>query len=286
MSIERRLPQDELPPWRERRFISLLDILMWLRGDFIFQISSLLSGTSQMYGPEEALKEQVLTEYNRSSVRAKLEGWGKILEKLGARGPVATIQRWKEGLDDPNFSWADMRTAAKELHGRVEDELKETSLWIIPAERALQFRGRPPFGDQVASHFSPANEDIGDGVYCLLLGRGTATVFHLMRVMEVGLRALAASLNDPTLDPKRNPSWETILKRGDKELGKPLKERSPEWQSDEEFFSTAHANLRAVKDAWRNPTMHIERRYDPEEAQDVWNAVRAFMRHLAQKLTA
>ena len=106
-----------------------------------------------------------------------------------------------------------------------------------------------------------------------------------MRVMEVGLRALGASLDDPGLDPKTNPTWERILARGDKELQKPLSERSPEWQKDEEFFSAAHANLRAVKDAWRNPTMHVERRYDPEEAEDVWSVVKAFMRHLSQKLS-
>jgi hypothetical protein len=42
--------------------------------------------------------------------------------------------------------------------------------------------------------------------------------------------------------------------------------------------------LRAVKDAWRNPTMHVRIAYDEEESRDVWNTVRVFMRHLATKL--
>ncbi len=31
--------------------------------------------------------------------------------------------------------------------------------------------------------------------------------------------------------------------------------------------------------------MHIERRYNDEEAREVWNATRAFLRHLATKLS-
>jgi len=68
-------------------------------------------------------------------------------------------------------------------------------------------------------------------------------------------------------------------------LKKPLSARSPEWRVDEQFFSTATANLRAVKDAWRNPSVHVEIFYDPETVSDIWNAVRAFMRHLVTRLS-
>jgi hypothetical protein len=44
------------------------------------------------------------------------------------------------------------------------------------------------------------------------------------------------------------------------------------------------AHLHAVKVAWRNPTMHIVNQYTPEQAEEVFNAVRGFMRHLASKL--
>jgi hypothetical protein len=105
-----------------------------------------------------------------------------------------------------------------------------------------------------------------------------------MRVVEVGLRALGHSLNDPSLDPKRNPTWEAILKKCDTELQKPRQQQSPEWAADSTFFANAAANLRAVKEAWRNPTLHVEISYDEERAVEVYSAVRAFMRHLATKL--
>jgi hypothetical protein len=127
--------------------------------------------------------------------------------------------------------------------------------------------------------------DIEEAGKCLACNRSTAAVFHLMRVMEVALRVLAKTLNDQRLDPKRNPSWDSILKKCREELEKDRRNRAPEWVTDEVFFSSVATTLMGVKDAWRNPTMHVEINYDEERALDVWNHVRAFMRHLATKLS-
>jgi hypothetical protein len=103
--------------------------------------------------------------------------------------------------------------------------------------------------------------------------------------MELGLRSLGKSLNNPKLDPLCNPSWESILKKCDDELKLPLEDRSPEWRKDDGFYSEATGNLRAVKNAWRNPTLHIDRSYDPERSLDILQAVKGFMRHLAERLS-
>ena len=166
---------------------------------------------------------------------------------------------------------------------RLKDDLSQTMLYAVQPEATKYFEPTP-FGDAVATAFKSSSRDIGDAGKCLALGQGTACVFHLMRVMEVGLRSLGKSLNNPDLNPKRNPSWEAILKKCDDELAKHLKDRSPEWRSDDLFNSKAIANLRAVKNAWRNPTMHVEINYEPGEAEDVFNAARGFMRHLSAKL--
>lgn len=107
--------------------------------------------------------------------------------------------------------------------------------------RKCGFLKTNPLGEEIPAKFPSARDDIEEAGKCLAFGRGTGCVFHLMRVMEVGLRGLGQSLNEPSLDPKRNPSWEAILGRGDKELQKKLSDRSPEWRADETFFSTAQA---------------------------------------------
>jgi hypothetical protein len=40
-------------------------------------------------------------------------------------------------------------------------------------------------------------------------------------------------------------------------------------------------DLQVVKMSWRNPTMHIVRTYTPEEAQQIFGAVKTFMGRLA-----
>src|ERR1022692_1963559 len=114
------------------------------------------------------------------------------------------------------------------------------------------------FGRRACEAFPSTLIDLEEASRCLAANRHTASVFHLMRVLEVALRELGRSLNDPTLDPKTNPSWERILHRCDVELAKSFTQRCAEWQADPGFYSEATANLRAVKVAWRNPTMHIE----------------------------
>ena len=130
--------------------------------------------------------------------------------------------------------------------------------------------------------FPTTDFDIEGAGKCIAFGQGTACVFHLMRVMEVGLRVLGDALNLPSTS---NRNWDDILNKADKEVKTRRTDQSPEWQADEVFFSSAVAHLRSVKTAWRNPTMHIEAKYTEEEAEDIWNHVASFMRHLSTRLS-
>jgi hypothetical protein len=177
-----------------------------------------------------------------------------------------------------------LSTMFGDLVNRMQDELESMDIILLDASEVELYEESLKLFSPASEAFGSACDDIEEAARCLALQRGTACVFHLMRVMEIGLRALGKALTNPDLDPGRNPTWETILKKCDDELKKPLADRSAEWRIDGQFFAESTANLRAVKDAWRNPTLHVERSYDNERAREVWNAVRAFMRHLATKL--
>jgi hypothetical protein len=53
-----------------------------------------------------------------------------------------------------------------------------------------------------------ASFDIEEAGKCLAFDRGTATVMHLMRVLEVGLKALAK-----VLQIAYAPSWDSYIKK-------------------------------------------------------------------------
>jgi len=172
-----------------------------------------------------------------------------------------------------------------DLHNRVVDDFARHILFAIPRAQGAYFEQKGTlYGDKVAKAFPSAMDDIEEAGKCYATDRSTACVFHLMHVTEFGLRAMAKALNDPTLDPQKNPSWENILRKCDLELQKPIKDRSALWAVKDQFFSQATANLRSVKNAWRNPSMHVGKKYNPDEALDILNAVGGFIRHLAIEL--
>jgi len=203
--------------------------------------------------------------------------------ELGCLISVKAIEK-AQGVAQSGKSASELHLALFHVTETVHDELASVLLLEVPPSSREMFEAKRLFGSDVADKFARAGVDIEEAGKCFALERYTSCVFHLMRVMERGLRVFAESLNDPTFDPTKHPSWREILKRCDEELKKPRDKRAPQWQTDEHFFSEATAKLWAVKDAWRNSTMHVELTYTEEQAKDVFNAVKGFMRTLATKL--
>jgi hypothetical protein len=52
---------------------------------------------------------------------------------------------------------------------------------------------------------------------------------------------------------------------------------------DKEFFEELHASLDAVRNPWRNATMHVERKYTDDEADHIFVAAKGFMAKLASR---
>jgi hypothetical protein len=106
-----------------------------------------------------------------------------------------------------------------------------------------------------------------------------------MRAMELGLKALAQSLGapDPLESAKRN--WGSILDT----IAEKIKDRDSgtrpwTYPSDKSFFLEMHASLNAVRMAWRNPTMHVEKRYTVDRAENIFLCVSTFMKMLASRM--
>jgi hypothetical protein len=232
----------------------------------------------------------VYLRHHLTKVRdVQILGFGHLIEmlrKLGLNNSEDQALRVLELVANPKqTNMQEYAETLQALSDRVIDEAGRHEFFMIPSHKLRVYKeARDFFGEQVNTAFPSAQKEIENAAKCYAFGRNTACVFHLMRAMEVVLRLLSSSLNDPDLDPKKNPSWERILLRCDEQLKLPVEKRSPEWKKDDQFYSDATANLRAVKNAWRNPTMHVERDYDEEETVDVVSAVRGFMKHTANKL--
>ncbi len=182
------------------------------------------------------------------------------------------------------WPFSDVWKLLPEAMNRIEDECKRHLLMQIEPDYGKYF-SNPQFFDpqdsaakKVSVQFSSAGEDIAEAGKCLACGRSTACVMHLSRVLEVGLTTLANEVG-----VLRQNDWGGYLRGIDEELQRRFTTsgaRTP----DEQFYAECYAMFDSVRRAWRNPTMHVEKTYTSERAEEILVAVRSFMRHLSTKL--
>ena len=104
-----------------------------------------------------------------------------------------------------------------------------------------------------------------------------------MRVMEIAVRAVARCLGvpDPTRPAEKN--WGVVLG----EIWKGIEAKWPTVAArsvgDGATFEALHASLDAVKNPWRNPTMHPANKYTDYEAEHIFTAVKGLMMRLASR---
>ncbi len=129
----------------------------------------------------------------------------------------------------------------------------------------------PPFGHEVDDAFPKVAGEISEASKCLAFSRPTATVFHLMRAMELAVERLGEALGKSVT----GKVWGVMLA----DISKAIEEMPKGKARD--TWSSVHSHLYHVKQAWRNDTMHPKTTYTETEAVAVFQAVKSFMTVLA-----
>lgn len=222
--------------------------------------------------------DETYREDERGDDTKALESLAKECRALGLTLSCKAIRRLEARLSDETFSRNDFGAGIKEIETRIKDELEDILFFYVPKERRHYYTNRLLFGSEAENAFPGASFDIEECGKCLALGRGTTCVFHLMRIMEILLKDLGKKLRIPYA-----PSWESYLSQIEKRISAKHRTKGIQWKRDEPYYTDLLGDLRAVKIAWRNPTMHVRRNYALEEAEDVFRAVRTFARRLSSR---
>ena len=204
----------------------------------------------------------------------------KPLAELGVPVTLVALDNLIKWLSAKKVTHGTLLETMKQIEGRFGDELSLIKLLALTEPTARYFASSEPlFGQDVFDKFGDATDDIEGAGNCLALGQGTACVLHLMRVMEVGLKALAKLLAIPYA-----PSWESYIAQITTRIGAKHKTKGVKWKRDEPFFRDLNGDLIAIKQSWRNPTMHVGRKYQPDEAEEIFRAVKRFMNRLVERI--
>ena len=200
----------------------------------------------------------------------------KHCEEMGLEFSAMHLKRISESDDLRQLSY--ILKSLEEVQQRVWDELNARVYVQISPDGAKYYEPAfPPFGQLVFDQFPTAIDDVVEASNCLALERNTAAVFHLMRVMEAALRVLTNELGIPYA-----PSWESYLRQLNSLIEGDWKAKSPELRSKQTFYKEITGDLQTIKTAWRNPTMHIVKSYNHDEAVRIYDCVKHLMERFAE----
>jgi hypothetical protein len=208
------------------------------------------------------------------------------LRTLGTKTALMSASKLLAAVSEPaGFQWNEVIRLGDEIHGRLVDELSLVKAFVLEDTKAVLYEPPDPlFGLEVAAKFpTEAAFEIDEAAKCLALNRPTAAVFHLMRTLEVAIRAVARCLQipDPLKPAERN--WGFILGEIAKGINTEWPGTAARMSGDGMFFESLRASLEAVRNPWRNATMHVEKKYTEDEAEHVFVAVKGFMKTLASR---
>jgi len=175
-----------------------------------------------------------------------------------------------------------LATLMQEVHENVIADLCSAWFLMIPHDKREYYEQRgQPFGQLVADTFPSAVGDIAAASRCFALDEWTACVFHLMRVLEHGLRSLAMAVGLGA-DAMSHENWKNVIDQIEKQIRAMENEpKTPEKVERIQRLSSAAAQFRYFKDAWRNHVSHSHASYGPQEGERAWIHVKAFMEQAA-----
>ena len=272
--------------------VSLLKMLRFYAERFC-RDSSLLG---QLYAHINASSGSVITEVDPWSIGAgALGSLERDCEAIGLASTLAQIKRIKpiftEGTS--NINYQNLVRDVIEVQIRLNDELESRLCFCIETEKSQYMQAFGPASDPaipsplemawepVFVSFSSVKYDTLEAFKCYALGHNTACVFHLMRVLELGLTALGQVFGVSLAHTNWGNAIEQIESKIRGMHTDPAWKALPDCKEQQEFYSQAASHFGILKDAWRNYTAHVRGKYDEQEASDIMVSVRAFM----QKLT-
>jgi hypothetical protein len=257
---------------------TLWDFMQKLESAYLFRVSRTLEQVMTTLSHPVA-KGHPVTEAAAAGMVGELAALRGELEAVDLPFSVRLLDRVIVSLGKtPPPTHDSLAFTFGELAMRIEDELKEMLVLQVGREQAKYYTDRTPFGPEVAQRFPGLGiDDLEEMSKCFALERYTACVFHVMRVLEVGLQALATKLKI-TLDRERN--WRNILNSVQGAI-KGLPRTTAEEKAHLGLCSEVAAHLQNVKDAWRNDVMHPRASYTEAQALDVMRNGKALMAKLA-----
>jgi hypothetical protein len=260
---------------------SLLDVLTVYAKDFVhigeiirdLEFETRMAARSSYKYPKPKLDKlrDDISHIQAICVRIELSTTAKVLERA------------IPGLVD-GVSWADVRSFYECFQVTFAAELDSQLFLFMPSDQA-RFYSEEETGIDVAESFklldgfANARTDLRKAGSCFACGMFTASVYHQMRIAELGLVSVAVSLNVPE---DQRMGWDVLLRQCYSKMKEfeAAKIKPPNWKDRREVYSALLSLFELVKNGWRNPVSHIPRVYDKSKAKRMFSHIHSLMETL------
>lgn len=171
----------------------------------------------------------------------------------------------------------DLRTEIRVLQETVDGELVGHQFAYVAQDKTKEYLNWQATWGRVLDTFQDAKKEIDQAVICFSFELYMATVFHMMRVAELGLRNLAAKVNVTLKHSIELEDWNSILVAVENRLDQLHNApRTPIRQTELKLYSDVASHLRYMK-PWRNDIAHCRFSYEEGDAKSALTRVRELM---------
>jgi hypothetical protein len=191
---------------RSRLLWSLWEMLEFNAAAFYeatFELTALLSWIRAQQDDKDSIfyKGKRLDDSDRHIfIAPRFKKIHEHLVTLGAQITLLAVRDAEESINDTEADWERVKDDISDINKTLKRELTTVTLLALEKKAQSYFCPTGPlFGSEVQHKFNTTSFEIDEAAKCLALGRPTACVFHLMRVMEIAVRAVARCLGVRTL---------------------------------------------------------------------------------------
>lgn len=229
--------------------------------------------------------DHAVTSDDRDVLLSALSPLSHELVKFDCRTALSTVRKIDAGFQSAAITYARAMQLIDELDERIRDELEFVTAFTLTAQEANLINPQGPLiSEEFFTRFPRARFDVEECAKCLAYGRATAGVFHAMRIMEISVTSVARCLGIPDPVKPGDKSWGKILEAIKAKIDERWPNMADREDGDGQAFEDIYAMLRAIKNAWRNKTMHPARKYTEEEAGKIITVSTQFLVELARRM--
>jgi hypothetical protein len=288
------------PIWDSRRLWSLWEMINFGLGSFLQGLSFLdyelgLSKAAAANSPDQPVDIAQHSRIKNNIEFVMRESAARLLLEETSHTCVLIEDLFRK-YEYQKYTYKTLADILERLQKDIQRGASQQYFFHYPRNLAPLVRaGLSRVGGQwktIVDAFPSAKREIETGVDCFAMEDYSGSVFHMMRIAELGLRAIAKERGVKSLAGKRGQpkpiewgTWEEVFNAITGQLTV-IRRANPGPKRDDAlgFYDTAMSDLQTMRGLYRDPTMHFRETYDKGEAASAMFRVQSLMQTLSSKL--